>query len=176
MFMATEKTPRRTRKKAVAPVVDEVKATAAVIEETAPVIETVSEVKSKTTKKTRKKTVAESTPVVEEVKAETTVVEDVPAVSVEETAPVVDDVPETKVKTAEKKKPTKLAKPADKFVIQSGDKDYSMDDIKAMCKDAYRNGSRKHVKSIDVYLKAENGNLRVYYVINGNPEGAFIDL
>ena len=40
----------------------------------------------------------------------------------------------------------------------------------------YKNGSRKHIKSCDVYVKSENGNLRAYYVINGNVNGAYIDL
>ena len=41
---------------------------------------------------------------------------------------------------------------------------------------AYINGTRKQVKYCDIYLKAENGVIRAYYVINGKAEGAFIDL
>ncbi len=51
-----------------------------------------------------------------------------------------------------------------------------MSEIKEACKEAYKNCTRKHVKSLDVYLKAENGNLRAYYVVNGNADGSFIDL
>lgn len=80
---------------------------------------------------------------------------------------------------APKKKasPVKAEAPKkDIFLIQSSGKDYTMDDIKEACKESYKNGTRKHVKSIDVYLKAENGGLRAYYVINGKADGAFIDL
>lgn len=62
------------------------------------------------------------------------------------------------------------------YVIVTYPKDYSMEEIKEACKAAYKNGTRKHVQSVDVYLKAENGNLRAYYVINGNADGAYIDL
>lgn len=110
----------------------------------------------------------------EETKAET-------APAAAEPAPVVE-APAAKTKetkTAPKKKaaPVKAEAPKkDVFLIQSNGKDYTMDDIKEACKEAYKNGTRKHVKSIDVYLKAENGGLRAYYVINGKADGAFIDL
>ena len=110
----------------------------------------------------------------EETKAET-------APAAAEPAPVVE-APAAKTKetkTAPKKKPTPAKAEAPKkdvFLIQSNGKDYTMDDIKEACKEAYKNGTRKHVKSIDVYLKAENGGLRAYYVINGKADGAFIDL
>lgn len=117
--------------------------------------------------------VAEKTAPVEETKVETeTVSETVPAVEAPAT-----EIKETK--TAPKKKPAakneEVNKP-DAFVIQSSGKDYTNDDIVELCKAAYRNGTRKQVKSCDVYLKAENGGLRAYYVINGNSDGAFIDL
>ena len=89
-------------------------------------------------------------------------------------------MPATAAEIAEAPKQKATKKTADKsenkFVIQSNGKDYSMDEIKEACKAAYKNGTRKHVKSVDVYLKAENGNLRAYYVINGNADGAYIDL
>ena len=107
----------------------------------------------RTAKKSAKKEVAKPavTPVVaEEAKAETTAA-----------APA---------KSAEKK-------PADdKFIIQGSNGEYTMSDVVEACKTAYRNGTRKHITSCDVYLKAENGVLRAYYVINGKAEGAFIDL
>ena len=51
-------------------------------------------------------------------------------------------------------------KKADVFVIQSNGKEYTNDDIVELCKAASRNGTRKQVKSCDVYLKAENDGLR----------------
>ena len=117
--------------------------------------------------------VAEKTAPVEETKVETeTVSETVPAVEAPAT-----EIKETK--TAPKKKPAakkEEVKKPDAFVIQSSGKEYTNDDIVELCKAAYKNGTRKHVKSCDVYLKAENGGLRAYYVINGNADGAFIDL
>lgn len=119
--------------------------------------------------------VTPKTATAEEAKAET-------APAVAEPDPVVE-APAAKAKvtkTTSKKKaaPAKAEAPKkdDVFVIQSNGKDYTMDDIKGTCKEAYKNGTRKHVKSIDVYLKAENGGLRAYYVINGKADGAFIDL
>lgn len=134
------------------------------------------------------------TTVAEEVKAETPAVETAPAVKATSTEKPkttrtrktpAKAVKETKmaaaaaeIAEAPKQKATKKTadKAEDKFVIQSNGKDYSMEEIKEACKAAYKNGTRKHVKSVDVYLKAENGNLRAYYVINGNADGAYIDL
>mgnify|MGYP003206237282 FL=1 len=117
--------------------------------------------------------VAEKAAPVEEAKVKTAPVsEAVPAV--EAPAP---EVKETK--STPKKKPAvknEEVKKPDAFVIQSSGKEYTNDDIVELCKAAYRNGTRKQVKSCDVYLKAENGGLRAYYVINGNADGAFIDL
>lgn len=81
---------------------------------------------------------------------------------------------------AEKKteKPaSKKAEPVknDIFLIQ-GIGEHTVADITELCKADYKNGSRKHVKSIDIYVKAENGELRAYYVVNGNPEGKYIVL
>ena len=129
--------------------------------------------------KTKKKTapvkapaspVAEKVVVAEETKAVTAPVAAEPAPVVE--APAAK-TKETKTASKKKAAPVKAEAPKkDVFLIQSSGKDYTMDDIK----EAYKNGTRKHVKSIDVYLKAENGGLRAYYVINGKADGAFIDL
>ena len=118
-------------------------------------------------------------PVIEKaVPVEETKVEIAPAV---EPTPVVEapisEVKETR--SASKAKPAakkEEVKKADVFVIQSNGKEYTNDDIVELCKAAYRNGTRKQVKSCDVYLKAENNGLRAYYVINGNADGSFIDL
>lgn len=117
--------------------------------------------------------VAEKNAPVEEAKVETE--------TVSEAVPVVEaPAPEVKeTKSTPKKKPAAIneeVKKTDAFVIQSNGKEYTNDDIVELCKAAYRNGTRKQVKSCDVYLKAENGGLRAYYVINGNADGAFIDL
>ena len=133
--------------------------------------------------KTKKKTApvkAPASPVTEKVAAaEETKAVTAPVAA--EPAPVVEApaVKTKETKTAPKKKavPAKAEAPKkDVFLIQNNGKDYTMDDIKEACKEAYKNGTRKHVKSIDVYLKAENGGLRAYYVINGKADGAFIDL
>lgn len=133
--------------------------------------------------KTKKKTapvkapaspVTEKVVVAEETKADTAPVAAEPAPVVE--APAAK-AKETKPASKKKAAPAKTEAPKkDVFLIQSNGKDYTMDDIKEACKEAYKNGTRKHVKSIDVYLKAENGGLRAYYVINGKADGAFIDL
>ena len=117
--------------------------------------------------------VAEKAAPVEEAKVEATPAAE-PTTAVE--APV-SEVKETK--SAPKSKPAakkEEVKKAEVFVIQSNGKEYTNDDIVELCKAAYRNGTRKQVKSCDVYLKAENDGLRAYYVINGNADGAFIDL
>lgn len=133
--------------------------------------------------KTKKKTApvkAPASPVTEKVvTAEETTAVTAPAAA--EPAPVVEapaaKAKETKTVSKKKAAPAKTEAPKkDVFLIQSNGKDYTMDDIKEACKEAYKNGTRKHVKSIDVYLKAENGGLRAYYVINGKADGAFIDL
>lgn len=124
---------------------------------------------------------APASPATEKVVAtEETKAENAPAAA--EPAPVVEapaaKAKETKTATKKKAAPAKTEAPKkdDVFLIQSSGKDYTMDDIKEACKEAYKNGTRKHVKSIDVYLKAENGGLRAYYVINGKADGLFIDL
>ena len=123
----------------------------------------------RTAKKSAKKEVTKAavTPVVaEEAKAETTAA-----------APAVEEVKAAPVEKAPRARKTAEKKPADdKFIIQGSNGEYTMSDVVEACKTAYRNGTRKHITSCDVYLKAENGVLRAYYVINGKAEGAFIDL
>ena len=131
----------------------------------------------RTTKKSAKKEVTKAavSTVAEKAKAKTTAA--APAVEEVKAAPV-EKAPRAR-KTAEKKAPAKSAekKPADdKFIIQGSNGEYTMSDVVEACKTAYRSGTRKHITSCDVYLKAENGVLRAYYVINGKAEGAFIDL
>ncbi|MBQ5332720.1 MAG: hypothetical protein J6K92_05625 [Oscillospiraceae bacterium] len=90
--------------------------------------------------------------------------------------PAAKKVEKPAAKKAEKpaaKKPAEVKK--DVFVIQ-GSGEHTSAEIIELCKAAYKDGSRKHVKSIDVYVKAENGEMRAYYVINGNAEGKYIVL
>lgn len=88
-------------------------------------------------------------------------------------APVGDTVTEAAPAAAEA--PAEAPK-QDVFVIQSSGREYTMSDITELCKAAYRNGGTAEIISCDVYLKAENGGLRAYYVINGTADGAYIDL
>ena len=139
--------------------------------------------KKETTKISTAAPVIEKAAVVEEVKAEPApaVTEAIPPV-VE--APVVTKAPAAEPVKEKKGAPKKKATPAksegvkkdDVFVLQSNGKDYTISDITELCKAAYKNGTRKHIKSCDVYVKSENDNLRAYYVINGNADGAYIDL
>lgn len=119
-------------------------------------------------------------PVVEAVKEATSVIEAAVPAETNETIEKKPAEEKAAAKAAPKKKAapakTEAAKKDDVFVIQSNGKEYSLADIQEACKAAYRNGTRKQVKSCDVYLKAENGGLRVYYVINSKADGAFIDL
>lgn len=127
---------------------------------------------------------AKTAEVVENVKpaAEVKVPAEKPAPVKEALEKVAETVAETVAEIkAEKSAPAK--KPAAKkapvktnvFLIQ-GAGEHTVADITELCKADYKNGSRKHVKSIDVYVKAENGELRAYYVVNGNPEGKYIVL
>lgn len=61
---------------------------------------------------------------------------------------------------------------ADEVVIQSGEKDYTLSEITQLCKDAYRGGSKKQIKSIKVYVKAEKNKLIAYYVVNDSANGS----
>ena len=122
----------------------------------------------RTTKKSAKKKVTKAavSTVAEKAKAKTTAA-----------APAVEEVKAAPVEKAPRARKTAEKKPADdKFIIQGSNGEYTMSDVVEACKTAYRSGTRKHITSCDVYLKAENGVLRAYYVINGKAEGAFIDL
>ncbi len=59
---------------------------------------------------------------------------------------------------------------SDEVRIQSGDKDYTLSEITEKCKDAYRGGTRKQIKSIKVYVKAEKNQLKAYYVVNDSAD------
>lgn len=84
---------------------------------------------------------------------------------------VADPAPAEKKKRSSNKKTNK----AEEFIIQSSGNEYTMSDITEMCKNAYRDGTRKQIKSIRVYVKSENNGIRAYYVINDNISN-YIDL
>ena len=101
-----------------------------------------------------------------------------PAAEKKAEKPAVEKKAEKPVAEKKVEKPaSKKAEPVKKdiFLIQ-GAGEHTVADITELCKADYKNGSRKHVKSIDIYVKAENGELRAYYVVNGNPEGKYIVL
>lgn len=85
--------------------------------------------------------------------------------------PAVKKTAKTVAEKKTEKPASKKAEPAKKdiFLIQ-GAGEYTVSEITERCKAAYRNGTRKQIKNIDVYVKAENGELRAYYVVNGDPE------
>lgn len=64
---------------------------------------------------------------------------------------------------------------SDEVLLQSSGKDYTLSEITQICKDAYRGGTRKQIKSIKVYVKAEDNQLKAYYVVNDNTSGS-VDL
>lgn len=64
---------------------------------------------------------------------------------------------------------------SDEVLIQSSGKDYTLSEITETCKNAYRGGTRKQIKSIKVYVKAEGDRLKAYYVVNDNISGS-VDL
>lgn len=61
---------------------------------------------------------------------------------------------------------------SDEVLIQSSGKDYTLAEITELCKDAYRGGTRKQVKNIKVYVKAEKNKLVAYYVVNDSVNGS----
>lgn len=133
-------------------------------------------------KNTEKNTAVTAAPAPEEKKT-TTKKEAAPAKAKSSAKSASKSSSKTSVKSTSKPAAKPSAKSAAKssvkdstFLIQSNGKDYTVEDIKEACKTAYRNGTRKQIKTCDVYLKVENGCLKAYYVINGKSDGAFIDL
>ena len=81
----------------------------------------------------------------------------------------------TSATVTESKKPAvkKTAKgKSDEVVFQSSGKDYTLAEITETCKNAYRGGTRKQIKSIKVYVKAEGDRLKAYYVVNDSISGS----
>lgn len=79
--------------------------------------------------------------------------------------------PAKKAESAKKAEPVKN----DIFVIQGATGEHTVAKVTDLCKADFKNKyGRKQIKSIDIYVKAENGELRAYYVVNGNPEGSIV--
>ncbi|MBR4224364.1 MAG: hypothetical protein IKR73_06105 [Oscillospiraceae bacterium] len=79
---------------------------------------------------------------------------------------------EAKAEAKAPEKPAAAKKPAAKkattekketLVYQVKNNNYTTEDIIAKCKDAYRGGTRKVIKTIDVYVKSS----KAYFVVNG---------
>lgn len=81
------------------------------------------------------------------------------------TAKTSDPTPKRSVKRTAKGK-------SDEVFIQSNGKDYTLSEITQICKETYRDGTRKQIKSIKVYVKAEKNKLVAYYVVNDNVNGS----
>lgn len=92
----------------------------------------------------------------------------VPAPAPADTAAATSEKP--KRTYTKKANSTKTAKTED-VIIQSNGNEYSMSDITEMCRNDYRGGTRKQIKSIKVYIKAENNIIRAYYVVNDSASG-----
>lgn len=95
------------------------------------------------------------------------------------TAPKAAPKPTKKTATAKTSAPApkrsvkKTAKgKSDEVFIQSNGKDYTLSEITQICKDAYRGGTRKQIKSIKIYVKAEKNKLVAYYVVNDSVNGS----
>lgn len=57
-------------------------------------------------------------------------------------------------------------------MILQGNSEYTFAEITEMCKKAYRNGTKKQIKTIKIYVKAENNTLMAYYVVNETQNGS----
>lgn len=57
-------------------------------------------------------------------------------------------------------------------MILQGKGEYTFAEIAELCKKAYRNGTKKQVKSIKIYVKAEKSALIAYYVVNDSINGS----
>ena len=89
-------------------------------------------------------------------------------------AKVKEEPKATETKTAAKKAAPKAkpaakkeaAKPVSVQIQFPADKNYSPDEIVEMCKEAYKGGKRKVIRTIEVYVNAAEA--KAYYVVNGN--------
>lgn len=73
---------------------------------------------------------------------------------------------------ATKRTPRKSSKDTGEQVILQGKNEYTFAAITEMCKKAYRNGTKKQIKTIKIYVKAEKNTLKAYYVVNDSVSGS----
>ncbi len=73
---------------------------------------------------------------------------------------------------APKRTVRKSAKGTGDQVILQGNSEYTFAEITEMCKKAYRNGTKKQIKTIKIYVKAEKNTLMAYYVVNETQNGS----
>ena len=78
----------------------------------------------------------------------------------------------TEKKAPEKKTEKKSAEKVEKLFYEVNGNKYETADIIEMCKAAYKNGTKKQIKSIEVYVN--DG--KAYYVVNGKSDGQFVQL
>ncbi len=175
------KKPRTETKKAAAPVADNSVKAEAIPETTIEKADKTEKPANKTTSKGIRKTRSDkgTSKTVAKTKADNSVSKRGKKAESTSAAYAPAEVAEKVSAPAEKKKRTSnkkaKANKSEEFVIQSNGNDYTMSDITEMCKNTYRNGTRKQIKSIRVYVKSENNGIRAYYVINDKANG-YIDL
>lgn len=150
------------------------KAKAAAVEQ--PKKETAAKVESKTATKKPRTTKAKTAPTAAK-SANKTTKKVTKKEEVQTAAPKVEVKIEEKIakKSAapvKKRTPRKSAKGAVNQVVLQGNSEYSFDEITELCKKAYRNGTKKQIKSIKIYIKAENNMLKAYYVVNDSVNGS----
>lgn len=118
---------------------------------------------------------------VKEAVVETPAPEVVPAAPVKKTpakrtaakkAPVEKAAPAEKKTSAAKK--VSAPEKAEELFIEFDGKKYNYSDIIEKCKAAYKDGSRKQIKSISVYVNTNDS--KAYYVVNGKADGSFVEL
>ena len=87
-------------------------------------------------------------------------------------APVEKAAPAEKKTSAAKK--VSAPEKAEELFIEFDGKKYNYSDIIEKCKAAYKDGSRKQIKSISVYVNTNDS--KAYYVVNGKADGSFVEL
>lgn len=121
---------------------------------------------NKTASKTTKKTVKKTETAAPKAKASS------PKATAKPTKKTSVDKKSTSTPKRTTRKSTKST--GDQVIIQ-GKSEYTLAEITEMCKKAYRNGTKKQIKTINVYIKAEKNALKAYYVVNDSIDGS-IDL
>lgn len=127
----------------------------------------------KPVKKTAKKAAAPKSAVPTNTKPVNKV--ETPKVEASSKAALKSEKKNTSIKTAapaSKRTVKKSVKGTGDQVILQGNNEYTFAEITEMCKKAYRNGTKKQIKTIKIYVKAENNTLMAYYVVNETQNGS----